>query len=143
MSGETATLLRLIHARVVEVSGTARAYQDQVPAKDPRTQLPPVFPYVAWRVTGFAEDEARDLGGLEVDVWDVNPDTAALERLADLLDGDGAKTSPSGLHRHRWYIHDDVGAVLHRVSRLSVPDPDPGIKRRQLRYRIQAYLVRG
>jgi hypothetical protein len=143
VSGETATLFRLIHARIVELSGTARVFQDRAPDTDPRTRLPPVFPYVVWRVTGLTEDEDRDLGGLEVDVWDDKPTTDDLERLADQLDGDGAKTSPSGLHRHRWYIHGDVGAILYRISRLSVPDPDPGLRRRQLRYRIQTYLVRG
>jgi len=114
-----------------------------VPAKDPRTGKAPVFPYVSWRGPDLFENEDRDDGVLEVDIWDDKADTTELERLADLIDGDGAKRDPSGLHRWRFYHAGNVQAILYRASRLDVPDPDPGLRRRRLTYRIHVYFTRG
>jgi len=130
-------------ARIRELSGTARVYHGRVPDIDPVTRKPPAFPYVEFRIPSLTESEARDDGLLEVDIWDCKPTTAALERLTDAIDGDGDLFAPTGLHRWSIYQQDAIAARFYRMARLSIPDPDPVLRRRQLRYRVLLYLTRG
>lgn len=73
---------------------------------------------------------------LEIDIWDQPPDgsTVTLQTLADEID--------RALNRLR-YTSTNWTTRIYRINRLMIPDPDPTIRRRQLRYELRTFEVGG
>ena len=99
-----------------------------------------VYPYVVYDLPNSNENFEREDFVLEVDLWDDTTNTTAIETLVGNIDGDGHISAPTGLHRKNIYVDGVISAKIYRESRLTIVDEDPRIKRRQLRYQIQAYL---
>jgi hypothetical protein len=101
-----------------------------------------VYPYTTYKLESSITDDNQKMERflLLIDNWDNNPDTTNLEKVTGDIDGDGDKVSASGLHNKKYFVSDTLQACLYRDSRLEIPDDDANIKRRQLRYEVQAYL---
>jgi hypothetical protein len=111
--------LRKIHPRV---------YQEWAPEGA-------VSPYVVYRMPTSNEAGWREDFILEIDVWDqpANGSTVALQTLADAID--------RTFNRMR-YTGNGWSTRIYRINRLMVPDPNPTIRRRQLRYELRTYESR-
>lgn len=111
--------LQLIHSRV---------YQEWGPQN-------PIFPYVVYCLPTSEEviDHREDFI-LEIDVWDRpdNGSTKMMQLIADKID--------YALNRTRYFSSEGWFTRLYRVNRLMIPDPDPLIRRRQLRYECKTYV---
>ena len=103
---------------------------------DPKTKIP----YVVWKYTSTSDVEDLEDFFVEVTVVDIGTNATRIEGIVAALDGDGNKTSPSGLN----YWSSGTGARptfrMFRINRLALPSMDENILRRQLRYRVRAYL---
>jgi hypothetical protein len=44
------------------------------------------------------------------------------------------------LHRKKYYVSGTLQVCVYREARLEIEDEDPAIRRRELRYEVQAYL---
>ena len=98
------------------------------------------FPYIVYDLPNSGENFSREDFILEVDFWDNVLDTTVLETLVGSVDGDGHILNPTGLHRKNIYVNGVISAKFYRQARLTIVDEDDRIKRRQLRYQVQAYL---
>lgn len=90
-----------------------------------------VFPFIVYKLPNSVNIESdRQDYTLQIDVWDKNTDTTALETLTNDID--------KRLHQLQ---HLDTNQFLkfERESRLMIPDTDPTIRRRQLRYVVKQY----
>jgi hypothetical protein len=115
---------------------TTRVYaSDAVPSNA-------VLPYTTYELTSSFTDENQKLEvfSLLVDNWDNNPDTTALETVTGSIDGNGDKVSATGLHEKKYFASGTLQACFYREGRFELEDEDPAIRRRQLRYSVQAYL---
>jgi len=115
---------------------TERVFPEMAP---PNT----TYPFITYGLsTSFTDpNQHMEIFTLEVDIWDNKPlDTTALETLTGTVDGDGAMTAASGLHRKHYYVSGTLRTDVYRDTRLEIDDPDPAIRRRQLRYTIYTYL---
>ena len=97
------------------------------------------FPYVTFSLASSIEDYQREIFTLNVDVWDNSEATTTLETLVGDIDGDGAISSATGLHRKHFYSA-NVQFDAYRATRLTIDDEDERIKRRQLVYNLYVYL---
>ncbi|MFA5715838.1 MAG: hypothetical protein WC998_08860 [Candidatus Paceibacterota bacterium] len=102
-----------------------------------------VLPYTTYSLDSGFPDENRKMERftLLVDNWDNNSDTTALETVTGSIDGDGDKVSATGLNEKKYFVSGTLQASFYREGRFEVPDEDPSIKRRQLRYEVQVYLT--
>jgi len=100
------------------------------------------IPYVTFRLGSSFTDENQKMERftLTIDCLDNKSDTTALDTLAGSIDGDGAIVNATGLHRKRYFLDGTLQATFYREARLELDDEDPQIRRRQLRYEVQAYL---
>jgi hypothetical protein len=90
-----------------------------------------VFPYIVYKLPNSVNVESdRQDYTLQIDVWDKNTDTTALETLTDDIDKQLYKLE---------HLDTDQFLKFERESRLMIPDTDPKIKRRQLRYVVKQY----
>jgi len=101
------------------------------------------LPYVTYRLASSFPDENQVMERftLYVDCWDNKADTTALETLTGNIDGDGAMTNATGLHRKKYFVDGTLQATIYREGRAELDDEDPQIRRRQLRYEVHAYLT--
>lgn len=94
-----------------------------------------IFPYVIYRFpTSNEVVDYREDFVLEIDVWDRPEDgsTVMLQTIADNID--------RTLNRARYTSDDGTWSTrIYRINRLMIPDPDPLIRRRQLRYELRTY----
>jgi hypothetical protein len=102
-----------------------------------------VLPYTTYHLTSSFTDENQKLEvfTLLVDNWDNNSDTTALETVTGSIDGNGNKVLATGLHNKKYFVSNVLQACFYRETRFEIEDEDPSIKRRQLRYEVQAYLT--
>jgi hypothetical protein len=131
----TIEIKKMIHAFLK--TKTPRVYaSDAVPDNA-------ALPYTTYELTSSFTDENQKLEvfTLLVDSWDNNPDTTALETVIGSIDGDGNKVTATGLHNKKYFASGILQACFYREARLEIEDEDPAIRRRQLRYSVQAYLV--
>lgn len=96
------------------------------------------FPYVVFDLPTSNDTRPSQDFYLEIDGWDNNQDTNALENLIDSIDGDGDNLNPTGLN-NKTLSTVDVTATFHRQNRGNIPDEDKRINRRQLRYSVRVY----
>jgi len=112
-----------------------RVYQKKAPENK-------TFPYIVWNLissdSGYSE---REDFTLEVDIWDDDNDTTVIDTLTGSIDGDGDIKEPTGLHRKNFYTQNILSAKLYRQNRFEIHDEDETLERRQLRYKIQTYLL--
>ncbi len=87
------------------------------------------FPYVIFEYwTNSSEN--KEIGMLEVNVWDSGTDTSQIEMLADRVQ--------EALDRYKY--HDDyVFMSIYKAQRSSVRDENKSIKRRRLTFEIQIF----
>jgi hypothetical protein len=115
---------------------TSRAYAyDAVPDNA-------ALPYTTYHLTSSFTDENQKLEvfTLLVDNWDNNSDTTALDTVTGSIDGNGDKVLATGLHNKKYFVSGTLQACFYREYRLEIEDDDPNIRRRQLKYTVQAYL---
>jgi hypothetical protein len=116
---------------------TANVYpEDSVPVNA-------VLPYTTYSLESGIPGTNRKMEQftLIVDNLDNKPETTALETVTGSIDGDGDKVSATGLNEKKYFVSGTLQAGFYREGRFEVPDEDPSIKRRQLRYEVQAYLT--
>lgn len=92
------------------------------------------YPVVIYRFPDSDYNEWREDFTLEIDVWDVPADNSSVvvQNLSDQID--------QSLNRLIFLSEDGSWCTrIYRINRLMVPDPDPRIKRRQLRYELRTY----
>jgi len=109
------TLLKTLHARVF-----FNVAPDTV-----------VFPYIVFDIPNSMNDGVLETFVIDIDVWDIEADTTALETLVGTID--------NALHRNTIYIDDKMGITLHRENRLIIHDDDPRIRRRKYVYQARTY----
>ena len=92
------------------------------------------YPYIVYRLTGLEEmDESnrRDFL-LQVDIYDKSQDAMEIEILADTVD--------EMLNRKK-HLEEGLAVRVYRNSRNMITEDGLDIKRRQLRYEVQAYIL--
>ena len=96
---------------------------------DSRTPTDKDYPYVNIRYPTIGENDEsfRQSVILEIDIWDNNTDTTALENLTDAIDG--------ALNR---VVDTTFFYRIYRLNpyRFEIDEADENIRRRQLRYQI-------
>ena len=96
---------------------------------DSRTPTTKIYPYVniIYPTIGEADESFRQNIILELDIWDNETDTTALETLTDAID--------KKLNR---YVDNGLYFRVYRLNpyRFELDDSDENIRRRQLRYQI-------
>ena len=96
---------------------------------DSRTPTTKTYPYtnITYPSMGEADESFRRNIILELDIWDNETDTTALEALTDAID--------KKLNR---YVDTSLYFRIYRLNpyRLELDDADENIRRRQLRYQI-------
>ena len=96
---------------------------------DSRTPSEKEYPYVniTYPGTGESDESGRTFITLEIDVWDNQTDTTALENLTDEIDG--------ALNR---VVDTTFFYRIYRLNpyRFELDEADENIRRRQLRYQI-------
>jgi hypothetical protein len=89
------------------------------------------LPYIVFSLPNSLNVESdRQDYTLQVDVWDNSPDNTRIDTITHEVD--------SKIHKWR-FLNDKLLLILQRENRLMIPDPDPSIRRRQLRYLIKTY----
>ena len=99
------------------------------------------FPYITFRLAYSYEQEAREDHMLDVEMWDnaiTSTDPTVFDALERRVDGNGDRFAPTGLNGRKYYGN-GIAARVYRLHRLMLPDPDEGIRRRRIRYRVSAY----
>lgn len=87
------------------------------------------FPYMTYKLSTLGEaDVISETLVLEINIWDETDDTIELEQKAEEI--------KRLFHRHK-YIGDGFSFWSHLMNRTPIEDPNPAIKRRQLRFEIQ------
>ena len=132
-------IYKIIYDRIVSLVGSVKVYFEYAPEIEPSTSKPPKLPYVTYSVPTTTESWQREDMILEVDIWDKTTNTTTIDALVNTIDGDGSTTSASGLHRYLYYASGKPVLKIYRMNKLILPDPDPDIKRRQLRYMVKWY----
>lgn len=96
--------------------------------------VPLPYPYVVYRMDTSNKVAFREDFFLEVDIWDRTQDTTNLESITDQI-----KRQFNYLH----YTNNELGASFYLINRMMIDDPDPEIRRRQLRFQVKTYFVEG
>ena len=116
------------------VALTGRAYYGET--IDPNVKIP----YTYWKYASTVDIEDLEDFIIEVDVIDHGPDCTSIEGIVAAIDGDGSKTSPSGMNYWQYGTGSRPTFRCYRINRLSLPSGDEFLVRRQLRYRVRTYL---
>lgn len=90
-----------------------------------------VFPYLVYNLINSIDDGTLENFVLDVDGWDANPDTTALETMMAAAD--------SALHRVTVNDTGKICVTFYRENRLTLTDDDPRIRRRKYIYQARAY----
>jgi hypothetical protein len=109
------TLLKTVHARVYYQTAPDTA----------------VFPYLVFDLPNSVDSGTLENFILDIDFWDDDTNTTALETLADSVD--------IILHRKTLLITDKMCMAIYRDNRLNVSDDDPRIRRRRYTYQARTY----
>jgi len=100
------------------------AYSEQAPKKAN-------FPYVVYSFPNSFSKEGQEVFILDIDIWDNQEDTTALETLASSV--------WKGLNRLH-YIDENIQFSIYQSSRLpELEDDNPAIKRRKLIFELKYF----
>lgn len=92
------------------------------------------FPYITYEFENIdVSDKARRDISLTINAWDKTSDSVNIEDLADAIE--------DKMHYQNFQT-DDILLSSYCVSRLSLPDEDPLIKRRQISVVMKYYNIR-
>lgn len=92
------------------------------------------FPYVTYELDSIdVSDKARRDVSVIIDIWDKSNDSGKIEDLADSIEE---------VFHYKNLRTGEILSSAYCVSRLSLPDEDPLIKRRQISVLIKYYNVR-
>lgn len=89
-----------------------------------------VAPFIVFKLPNSNEAENREDFTLEVNVVDVNPDTTNLETIV------------SGIVNHFKNLRlmtESSFLIFHKEGRFMVPDPDPNLRKRRIRFIVKQY----
>ena len=108
---------------------TDRVYHEQAPESVE-------FPYIVYKFTDSNTVEAREDFMLELDIWHYSDKayTLPLEELTQ----DIKKKLDYTKHQA-----EGIQTSIYLINRLSPPEPEPNIYRRQLRFLCKTYLIGG
>ncbi len=122
-------LLSAIYAKLTSaLSTTAETIQVYLEEAPQGTQ----YPYATFELTGSLDQWQREDFMMTVDLWDKAPDTTKLDELFGRID-----------KVHRWQYRgstQDLWFSAYRESRAMIPMEDVTIRRREVRFSVQAYL---
>lgn len=107
---------------------TPRVFNENAPTNS-------IFPYVVFKiVTSNIVEKDREDVIIEIDIWDIKKDgydaIVSVETLTDKIDKFLKKNRHNG---------ENSVLIFQKINRLSLPDEDTNIKRRQLRYVVKFY----
>ena len=89
------------------------------------------FPYVVFDLSNSIDIGALETFVLDIDCWDINEDTTALETLIGNID--------NALNKNTILIDDKMSITIYRENRLIPHDDDPRIRRRKYVYQVRTY----
>jgi len=90
------------------------------------------FPYLVFDIPNIFDDgEGQEVATVDIDAWDINPDTTALETLIASVNAGLNKTVLTS---------DNLTAAFYLDNKIPLADDDPRIHRRK--YIYQAKLFR-
>lgn len=119
-------LLEFIHKELSAI--TPRLYYEWAPEELPAAP----YPYTVWSIAGSDSPDFREDFILEVNAWGTEDTIYQLDELMATID-----KRLNRLH----YIAEGIHMRLYRMSRAMVPDPNPALRRRELRYMAKTYLI--
>jgi hypothetical protein len=117
------SFLKSIHPNVtIDGESKSRVHYEVAPEDAP-------YPFLAYILNNSTDDGTTERFVLEIDGWDNQADTTALETLMSDLDAE--------LHRRTVMIDDNLSATYYRENRLTIKDPDAQLRRRQYVYQVR------
>ena len=102
-----------------------RVYETTVPSNA-------TFPYIFYRFASSSTVELREDFILEVNVWGYGKSSVSVEEIAQAV-----KEKLDGTH----HLETGLQTSISLVNRLSPPDPDEKVIRRELRFNCRTYLI--
>lgn len=103
------------------------------------SSTPQFYPYLVFDVSPIIDDgEGGQMATVDVDGWDVNPDTTALEALMAAVSGNGSPLQPSGLNK-RSLSFEEAYFTFYLDTTLTLTDTDSKIRRRKQTYQVHIY----
>lgn len=107
-------LLKTIHPRVYSENASDKT----------------AYPYLVYDLPNSTDNEEQELFLLDVDVWDDKTDTTEIEILASKV--------WATLHKFT-HIDADMQFSINRMTRGTLKDEDPRIKRRKLTFEVRYF----
>lgn len=91
------------------------------------------FPYIVYEIDSISFDySGRDDVILTINVWDKDKESKLVESVSDEIE------------KKLNYLNYPTGKVLptfYLINRISIPDEDKSIRRRELKFQIQNYYI--
>jgi len=98
-----------------------------------------VYPYLVLDFPNDAPDgEGLEVVVVDIDGWDDDTDTTALEALMAAVNGNGDRETPTGLN-HRTLKTDTLVASFYIDRKLPLRDTDPRLRRRKYVYQARLF----
>ena len=116
--------LTAFSAKLLTLEGRSY-YGDEI---DPNIKLPNAY----WHYVNTVDEEPAEDFIVEVDITGYSKKLTQLETIASAID--------TGLNYWQYGTGGSPTFNCYRLSRLAIPTGEEGIARRQLRYRVRAYL---
>jgi hypothetical protein len=119
-------------SRVVEIRKAIKGALEAAQLNVYFQEAPPdaAYPYLVFDLPNSADDGTLEQFIMDLDGWDRQRDTTALENMMN-----GADLALNG----KSFSAGGLSFTLYRDNRMSVMDPDPSLKRRKYIYQIRAY----
>lgn len=87
------------------------------------------YPYIVFDLPNSIDDGILENFVLDIDVWDINPDTTVLETLVDSID--------NALNKETFLVNNQFSMTIYRENRLTLTDDDSRIRRRKYVYQAR------
>lgn len=88
------------------------------------------FPYIIYNLPNSYDNEQQEVFALDVDIWDNESDTTAIETLTGQM---------WKVFNSYHYIDNEIQFTTHRSSRLTLDEDDINIKRRKLIFELRCF----
>ena len=115
---------------------TNNVYNEQAPAKV-------AYPYVIYNLelSDTMPDQKFEVHDLVIEIYGNDQfDSTSIDLIASNIDGDGAITNATGLHRKHYYVANTLQCDIYRESRDKIYESDGNIRVLELTYNVNAYL---